>query len=196
MLTAYVEIMLAVSDIAAARAGADELSGIASEADVPLLHAMTAHAQGSVLIGEGDPRAALVALRRAWRAWQGLEVPYEAARVRTLVGIACRDLGDEDTAQMELDAARLAFDQLGAGPDVARVDDLTLIPEQRAAGGLTPREVQVLRLVATGRTNRAIASDLLLSEKTVARHVANIFTKLGVSSRSAATAYAYEHGLA
>ena len=123
-------------------------------------------------------------------------MPYEAARVRTLVGVACRDLGDEDTAQMEFDAARRVFDELGAAPDLARVDRLGLALAPVAAGALSPREVQVLRLVATGKTNRAIASDLFLSEKTVARHLSNIFAKLGVSSRSAATAYAYEHGLA
>ena len=96
---------------------------------------------------------------------------------------------------MEFDAARRVFDQLGAAPDLARVDALAPATAPPAAGGLTAREVQVLRLLATGKTNRAIAADLFLSEKTVARHVANIFAKLGLSSRSAATAYAYEHDL-
>jgi DNA-binding NarL/FixJ family response regulator len=108
---------------------------------------------------------------------------------------ACRDLGDEDTALMELDAARWAFQQLGAEPDITRLDELSRRADATAAGGLTAREVQVLRLVAAGKTNRAIAGDLFLSEKTVARHVSNIFTKLGLSSRSAATAYAYQHDL-
>jgi DNA-binding NarL/FixJ family response regulator len=134
-------------------------------------------------------------LRRAWAAWQQVDAPYEAARARVLIGLACRQLGDEDSAEMELDAARWAFRQLGAASDTARVDALSRTTAASAAGGLTGREAQVLRLVATGKTNRAIATDLFLSEKTVARHVSNIFSKIGLSSRSAATAYAYEHGL-
>ena len=140
-------------------------------------------------------RAALQHLRHAWMAWQDLEVPYEAARVRVLIGLACRELGDEDGAEMELDAARWVFRQLEAAPDLARAEALTQKPAGRAAGGLTARELQVLRLVAAGQTNRSIAADLFLSERTVDRHVSNTFTKLGVSSRAAATAYAYQHQL-
>jgi DNA-binding CsgD family transcriptional regulator len=150
---------------------------------------------GAVRLGEGDPRAALSALRQAWAAWQDLEAPYETARVRVLIGLACRELGDEDSGQMELDAARWVFRQLGAGPDLTRVEALAQKVAAAPAGRLTAREVEVLRLVAAGKTNRAIATDLFLSEKTVARHVSNIFTKLGLSSRSAATAYAFEHDL-
>ena len=106
LLAAYVEIMLAAGDVAAARVAADELSAIAGDLGAPLLGAMAAHAQGAVLLGEGDPPAALAALRRAWTAWQELEAPYEAARVRVLVGLACRELGDQEGAEMELDAAR------------------------------------------------------------------------------------------
>ena len=132
-------------------------------------------------LAEGDARAALAALRRAWAAWQELDAPHEAARARVLIGLACRALGDEDGAAMELDAARWAFDELGAAPDVARIDALVADRAPReAAGGLTARELEVLRLVAAGKTNRAIAADLVLSEKTVARHVSNIFAKLGV----------------
>jgi DNA-binding CsgD family transcriptional regulator len=160
-----------------------------------MLHAASAHALGAVLLAEGDARAACEALRRAWSAWQELEVPYEAARVRVLVGLACRALGDDDTAAMEFDAARWAFRQLGAVPDLANVEALFGKPVARAAGGLTAREVEVLRLVAAGKTNRAIGDDLVISEKTVDRHVSNMFTKLSLSSRAAATAYAYEHGL-
>jgi DNA-binding NarL/FixJ family response regulator len=127
--------------------------------------------------------------------WQQLDAPYEAARARVVVALACRALGDEDAARMELDAARQVFERLSAGPDLARVEALTGATRSRAGHGLTAREVEVLRLVATGRTNRAIAAELFLSEKTVARHLSNIFTKLGVSSRSAATAYAYRHDL-
>jgi DNA-binding CsgD family transcriptional regulator len=144
---------------------------------------------------QGDARAALVALRRAWRVWQELEAPYKAARVRVLVGLACRALGDDDTADLELEAAQGVFAQLGAAPDLARVDSLTRHVPSVDAHGVTPRELQVLRLVAAGKTNKAIAAELVLSERTVDRHVSNIFTKLSVSSRAAATAYAYEHQL-
>ena len=195
LLPAFVEIVLAEGDVEAARAGADELAAIAAELDAPLLHAVSAHASGAVLLQEGDPRAALTALRRAWNIWKALEAPHEAARVRVLIALACRDLGDQDTAEMELDAARWVFQQLSAAPDLARVDALSRQADGRDTGGLTAREAQVLRLVAAGMTNRAIAADLILSEKTVARHVSNIFTKLDVPSRAAATAYAYEHGI-
>jgi DNA-binding CsgD family transcriptional regulator len=195
LLAAYVEIMLAAGDVAAARARADELSAIAGGLEAPLLGAVAAHANGAVLLVEGDARAALDALRGAWTAWQELKAPYEAARVRVLVGLACRGLGDQEGAELELDAARGVFQQLGAVPDLARAQALSRKPAPKAAGGLTGREVQLLRLVAAGKTNRTIAAELVLSERTVDRHVSNIFAKLGVSSRAAATAYAYEHQL-
>jgi DNA-binding CsgD family transcriptional regulator len=195
LLAAYVEIMLAAHDVAAARVAADELSAIAGDLGAPLLGAVAAQARGAVLLGEGDPPAALAALRRAWTTWQELEAPYEAARVRVLLGLACRALGDQEGAELELDAARGVFQQLGAEPDLARVEALSWKPAPKAAGGLTAREVQLLRLMAAGKTNRAIAAELVLSERTVDRHVSNIFAKLGVSSRAAATAYAYEHQL-
>jgi DNA-binding CsgD family transcriptional regulator len=194
LLAAHVEIMLVVGDVQAARAAAEDLAEIAAALDASFLYAASAQAMGAVLLAEDDARSALGVLRPAWTDWQELDVPYEAARVRVLIGLACRELGDQDSAQMELDAARWVFRQLGAGPDIARVESLSRkVPT--AAGGLTAREVEVLRLVATGKTNRAIAADLFLSEKTVARHLSNAFTKLGVSSRAAATAYAFEHGL-
>lgn len=195
VLAPYVEIMLGAGDVQAARAAADELAEIAVELEAPLLHAVSAHATGAVHLAEGDARAGLAALRQAWAAWQELEAPYEAARVRVLIGLACRELGDEDSAQMEFDAARWVFRQLGAGPDLVRVEALTRKVAVTAASGLTRREVEVLRLVAAGKTNRAIAADLFLSEKTVARHVSNIFTKLDLSSRAAVTAYAFAHDL-
>lgn len=195
LLAAHVEIVLATGNLQAARAAADELSKVAADLDAPLLHAVSAHATGAVLLAEGEARAALAALRRAWTTWQELEAPYEAARVRVFIGLSCRELGDEDTTEMELDAARRVFRQLGAAPDLARVEALSRKADAKAAGGLTAREVQVLRLVAAGKTNRAIAAELFISDKTVARHVNNIFTKLGLSSRSAATAYAYQHDL-
>jgi DNA-binding NarL/FixJ family response regulator len=160
-----------------------------------MLDAMVAHAKGAVDLTEGDARSSLLSLRRAWRSWQELEVPYEAARVRVLLGLACRALGDDDTAALELEAARDLFAQLGAAPDLARVDSLTRRAPFVDDRGLTARELQVLSLVTAGQTNRAIASELVLSERTVDRHLSNIFAKLGVSSRTAATAYAYKHKL-
>jgi DNA-binding NarL/FixJ family response regulator len=147
------------------------------------------------LLAEGDAPAALVALRDAWRVWRELQVPYEAARVRVLLGRGCWALGDEEAAAMELAAARTGFAQLGAAPDLAQLEALAHRDAAARAHGLTARELQVLRLLATGTTNRAIASELVVVEKTVDRHVSNIFTKLGVSSRAAATAYAYQHRL-
>ena len=191
----FVEIVLASGDIGAARAGSDELSVVAAEMNAPFLHALSCHTAGAVLLAEGDVGAALAALRQAWAGWRKLEAPYEAARVRVLIACACRALGDDDSAEMELDAARAVFQQLGAAPDLGRVEELSRITAGNDAGGLTARERQVLALVATGRTNRAIAAELVISEKTVASHVSHIFTKLGLSSRTAATAYAYEHSL-
>jgi len=195
LLPAFVEIALAAGDLPAARGAAGELAEAAGELDAPLLRATAAAADGEVLLAEGDPRAALAALRAAWAGWQELEAPYEAARARVGIGLACRALGDRDSAAMELDAARWAFQRLGAAPDLARLEALAGDGPAAPPGGLTAREVEVLRLVATGRTNRAIANELVLSERTVERHVSNILTKLGVPSRAAATAWAYEHRL-
>ena len=195
LLPAHVAIMLDVGDVRTARDAARELTEIADDYDTPALRAAADHALGAVLLAEGDARGALVALRRAWQVWRELDAPYEAARVRVLIALGCRALGDDDAAALELDAARRVFVQLGAAPDVSRVDTLTRRQTDTLAHGLTARELQVLRLLATGKTNRAIAADLVLAEKTVDRHVTNIFTKLAVSSRAAATAYAYEHRL-
>lgn len=194
LLGPLVEIMLAAGSIATARVAADEMTRIADEVGAPLLTAMAGRANGAVLLAEGDPGAALAALRASWTTWHALDAPYEAARVRVLIGLACRELGDRDSAAMELDAAREVFQNLGALPDLARLaglDEGAAAP----AGGLTAREIEVLRLVSAGKTNRAVAAELVISDKTVARHLSNIFDKLGVSSRAAATAYAYEHDL-
>jgi ATP/maltotriose-dependent transcriptional regulator MalT len=195
LLPAYVEIMLAIGDIQEARSACRELKEISARYESGMLGAMSAHAEGAVALAEGDARAALLALRQAWQVWQELEAPYEVARVRMLLGLACRALGDDDTAALELEAAEDVFTQLGAAPDLARLDSLTKHALSVDDHGLTARELQVLRLVAAGETNRAIASELVVSERTVDRHVSNIFTKLGVSSRAAATAYAYKHQL-
>ena len=196
MLGPYAEIVLACGDdVVAARAAADELAGLAAELDKPFLHALSALVIGAVLLAEGDPNGALSSLRRAWRGWRELEAPYEAARTRVLIAIACRGLGDDDGAEMELDAAGAVFAELGATPDVALVASLSRLGAVSLPGGLTAREVEVLALVAKGLTNRDIARQLVISERTVASHVGHIFTKLGLTSGSAATTYAYEHGL-
>lgn len=194
LLPAHAEIALAVGDIGEARSAADELSAIAGDYDILMLRAIAAQIQGMVALAAEDPQSALVSLRAARATWQELDAPYETARTRVLIGSACRMLGDENTAALELDQATTAFEQLGALPDLARVETLVR-PDTRETHGLTPRELEVLRLVAAGRTNRDIASKLVVSEHTVARHVQNIFTKLGVSSRTAATAFAFEHRL-
>jgi DNA-binding CsgD family transcriptional regulator len=193
LLAAYVEIMLAADDLDSARPAADELATIAGQREAPVLEAMAAHAMGMVLLAENDARAAVAVLRQAWLTWRDLEAPYEAARVRVAVGQACRHLGDEDGARLELQAALSAFRTLGAMSDLACTE--RLLAPAASSCGLSTRELEVLAVLATGMTNRAIAGELAISEKTVARHVANIFTKLGLSSRAAATAYAYEHGL-
>jgi len=195
LLGAAVEIMLARHDIASARAAADELSQIARTFESRVLHATAAQACGVVSLAAGESGAALELLRSALTAWQELHAPHEVGRIRELIGRAYRLLGDEEGAQMEFDAAQDTFDRLGAAPDAARVASLVAQPTAPVSGALTGREVEVLRLVATGKTNRAIALDLSISEKTVARHLSNIFTKLDLPSRSAATAYAYEHKL-
>lgn len=195
VLAASVEIMLEEDDPDAARAAADELARIAAELDMPLLSAMSAQADGAVRLAEDDARGAVAALHRAQSSWQELRAPYEVARVRVLLASACRRLGDADTARMELDAAREVFGEVGARPDLARLDDLAGRGQADAAAGLTAREVEVIRLVAAGLTNREIADELVISTKTVARHLNNIFTRLGLANRAAATAYAYEHEL-
>lgn len=195
VLAAYVEIMLAADDVDAARAGVEELEAIAADFDSTYLEAVATEGRGAVLLGSGDPARASKALRQAWQTWQALDATYETARVRLLMARACRELGDHDTADMELDAASLVFQRLKAAPALEQVNELSRRPEQAPPGGLTPREVEVLQLVATGATNREVADILVISEKTVARHVSNMFTKLGVGSRAAATAWAYEHDL-
>ena len=195
LLPTYIEIMLSSGDIGEARHASDELQEISVRYESVMLDAMAAHARGAVDLSEDDARAALLALRRAWQMWQELEVPYEVARVRVLLGEACRALGDEDTAALEVEAAYYIFEQLGAAPDLVRLEPLTRSSASVPARGLTSRELEVLRLVADGETNRAIAIELIVSERTVDRHVSNIFAKLGVSSRAAATAHAYRHQL-
>jgi DNA-binding CsgD family transcriptional regulator len=188
LLPAYVEIMLACGDTAAAREACAELERLAAGHASEQLGAIAAQARGAVELADGEPVAALPVLRRACRTWQELAAPYETARVRVLIADACRALGDRDAAAIELQEAQATFGRLGVQPEVGR-------PARPATAGLTARELEVLRLVATGKPNKAIAAELVLSERTVDRHVSNILAKLGVGSRTAAAAYAFEHGL-
>jgi DNA-binding CsgD family transcriptional regulator/tetratricopeptide (TPR) repeat protein len=195
VLDAYVEIVLAANDVTGARTASIEMAEIAAQYGVPFLRALSGRATGAVLLAEGDPRNALVELRQSWSIWCELHAPYDAARVRLLIARACRDLGDEANALLQLNAARQTFMELGAAVDLAQAETLVSKDGQKPTGPLSEREVEILRLVATGLTNRRIAERLHISDKTVARHVSNIFTKLDLSSRSAATAYAYDHKL-
>lgn len=198
LLAAAVEVRLAAGEVEDARAAADELAAAAARLGMPLLRGESGYASGAVtLAGDGDPQAALAALRAACGSWQELDAPYQTARVRTLIGVACQQLGDTDTAQLEWEAARQVFTELEAAPELTRLAELTGAGTAGAGpDGLSPREREVLRLVAAGSGNREIAATLVISEKTVERHLSNIFHKLGVGNRAAATGYAYRHGLA
>ncbi len=193
VLPAAVDVLLAVDAVDEARTVAAELERVAAAAGSVAMLALSAYASAAVELASGDASGALPYLRKSRQLWGRVECPYEVARVRLLTGRALTALGDEGSARQDLEAARDAFLALGAVPmadEAAR-----LIEPDRLPGGLTAREVEVLRLVASGRSNPQIAADLVLSEKTVARHLSNIFTKLDVGSRTAAAAYAYENGL-
>ncbi len=193
LLPARVQIAVACGEFDAANEAVTELAAIAADFESPALLAEAASAQGRVALATGDASAACGVLRRALERWQELDVPYEVATARLLLSQACRVAGDEDGALASLAAAQAIFDHLGASLDTRFIDDLRRPPA--LPDGLTNREAEVLRLVASGRSNKDIATALSLSERTVARHLSNIFTKTGVTSRSAATAYAFEHGL-
>ena len=206
----------------AARAATEELASLCTSIDMPLLHALAEQSEAALLFHDGDAAAALVPLRRAWSRWLGLDAPFEAARCRALLARLCAALGDEESARLEREAARAVFSELGAAPALAGPEqrppvapDARTAPDRTApaptapapttgsdarhaadAGPLTARETEVVRLVSAGLSNRKIAAELFISEKTVARHLSNIFTKLGLTSRAAVTAYAYQHGLA
>jgi ATP/maltotriose-dependent transcriptional regulator MalT len=196
VLAAYVEIMLAAGEVDAAGAAVDELEGIAADFDSSYLEAVAAEGRGAVFLASGEPARAAELLRQAGQAWRSLGAPFETAQVRLRLACARRELGDHEAAELELDAAAQVFQRLKAAPALMRVDELSHDPEPAAPGGLTPREVEVLRLVATGATNREVAQALVISEKTVARHLSNMFVKLGIGSRAAATAWAYDNDLA
>ncbi|MCB5274723.1 Transcriptional regulatory protein DegU [Arthrobacter sp. SO5] len=212
LLAARVQIEVAAGDALAARAAVEELTSLCASTDMPMLHALAEQSQAVLLFHEGDPGAALVPLRRAWSRWLSLDAPFEAARCRALLARLCAALGDEESARLERESARAVFSELGAAPALSELEhSLPLAPDARTApaprtgndaqhaadaGPLTAREAEVVQLVSAGLTNRSIAAELFISEKTVARHLSNIFTKLGLTSRAAVTAYAYQHGLA
>lgn len=190
----YVEITLAIGDVAAARSAADELGAVAGRLGLPLPTAQHLQVEGTVLLAENQPEPALSALRPALAVWRELDAPYEAARTRVLLAAACRAVGDDDGAEMELASAIPVFDRLNAVRDAAAARGGSQLAA-RSPSGLTRREEEVLAHIAKGLTNRQIAERLVVSEKTVATHVGHILTKLGLPSRAAATAYAYEHDL-
>jgi len=193
LIPAYIEIALAANQVGDARIAADELETLANEFDAPFLRALATHSSGAVLLAQGTPSVALPVLRTALRSWRDLDVPHQAARVRLLIGHACRDLGDVATAELEWEVARDSLEKLGAIPDLK---GLALVRAGGPVSGpLSRREAEVLAQLATGKSNREIAAQLFISEKTVARHLSNIFMKLQVGSRAEATAYAYRHGL-
>jgi ATP/maltotriose-dependent transcriptional regulator MalT len=194
-LEAAVRVMLAAGDLEQARSAAEELSRIARAVGAPLLAASSAHATGAVLLAEGDIPGAAISLREACRIWRDLEIPYEQAETCLLLAVVCERRGDEDGRRLEIDVARKLFTRLNAA---ASLTGIAAPPERGTAGaasGLSERELQVLRLLASGKTNRAIAEALFISEKTVARHVSNIFDKVGVSSRTGAAAWAFHHNV-
>ena len=190
VLPAKVEIALAAGETEEARAACSELRELAQRYESAMLDAIVGHAQGAVALAEGDVSGALSSLRHAQRIWLELDAPYEVARTRELIARGCSALGDDEAGTLELAAARELYERLGARPDLAR-----LSTRSGSKYGLSERELEVLRLVASGKSNRDIASTLVISEHTVARHLQNIYAKLGLSSRAAATAFAFEHEL-
>jgi DNA-binding NarL/FixJ family response regulator len=204
LLPAAVEILLALGERDEARGACGELEAIAARAaaencrsaeTTEILGALAAQARGAVQLADGEAQTAVASLRRAFQVWQQMAAPYPAARLRVLLAEACRALGDDESGRQELRFARETFVRLGATPDVARIDAPASGQGAGARSGLSPRELEVLRLLASGKTNKVIAKQLFLSEKTVDRHVSNIFTKINVASRAAATAFAYQHQL-
>ncbi len=192
LLPAFVQIAVAAPDLAAADTGVRELEGIASRFDAPMLYALAALARGRLQLAEGDPNNASATLHRAVRQWEELQVPYEVATALTLLGQAQGDAGHDAAAKESFARARALFEQVGARLDAADIDPTA---RARRPVGLTEREVQVLCLIARGQSNKEIAAALHLSAKTVSRHLTNIFNKIGVTSRAAATAFAFEHDL-
>jgi len=193
LLPGAIEVLLAGDELATARALVAELVAVGDAFETSSLRGMADYAVGALALAEDRPDEALPALRLALQRWRELDWPYEAARAQAVVGRALRALGDEESATAELEGAARALAALGAKPAAHEVE--RLLTSRPLPGGLTAREAEVLRLVASGRSNPEIAAALFLSEKTVARHLSNIFGKLDVPSRTAAAAYAFDHGL-
>jgi len=194
LLEAAVEVDLVAGRIDSAEDAVAEMETMAEALPTTAARSTVAAARGAIALAEGCPGDALVHLRDAVNGWRELGVPYEAAMVGVRIAEACRVLGDEDGVRMELRAALATFERLGAGPDADRAREL--LPDRPAAASrLSPREIEVLRLIVDGRTNAEIAAELYLSERTVHRHVSNILTKLGVRSRTAAAILAVQHEL-
>jgi DNA-binding NarL/FixJ family response regulator len=193
-LPAAVEIRIAVGDHDGAVTAARDLAEIAAATQSEIVDAMAAHARGAVHLAAGAAREALQPLRAAFATWQHVGAPYIAARIRVAIAGALQALGDDEGAELERDAARAVFEELGAVPDLARIEARSAARAgAESRFGLTARELEVLRLIARGHTNAAIARELFVSVKTVDRHVSNIFDKLDVPTRAAATAFAYQH---
>jgi DNA-binding CsgD family transcriptional regulator len=195
LLPAYIQIMLSAAELDEARNACRELERIGEALDTDMLRAAAAQAQGAIALAEGDARGALGPLRRAVTLWQQLAAPYEVARVRALIGVACRALGDLEAGSLEFDAARAMFESLGALPDLARLNSVAKGAASAGRSPLTRRELEVVRRIAAGMTNKMIAEELGVSERTVDRHVSNILGKINVPSRAAAAAYAYKNEL-
>jgi len=193
LLPGAIAVLLVGNELEAARPLVAELVAVGEAFESRSLSAMAGFAVGALALAENRPEDALAPLRAALQRWRELDWPYEAARTQVLVGRALRGLGDEESATAELEGAARALAALGAGPAAQEVE--RLLTSRPLPGGLTAREAEVLRLVASGRSNPEIAAALFLSEKTVARHLSNIFGKLHVPSRTAAAAYAFDHGL-
>lgn len=195
LLPTVVSVMLASKQTEEAFAATKELCEIANEFDAPYLYGMSAYCQGAVFLGIGNIQLALEHLQKALRLWNALHLPYETARTRELKGLVYRELNDNDNSDVELASAKWIFEQLNAAPDLQRISQLWKKKRDHQVHGLTLRELQVLRLVASGKTNKSVADELFISERTVDRHVSNIFNKLGVSSRVSATAFAFKNEL-
>jgi DNA-binding CsgD family transcriptional regulator len=192
LLPPLIEILVAVGALEEARAAYDALEELGPRFDTPALTAVSRYTRALLELAEGDALAASRSATESVARWQEVGAPYGEARARVVCGVACKALGDEDGFDVALDAAQATFERLGAQTDLAQ---LLALRGKGQSHGLTPRELEVLRQVVQGKTNKAIAKELFLSVKTIDRHLSNIFVKLGVSSRAAATAYAYEHGL-
>ena len=195
LLPAFVRIMIATEQSEEAHQATEELSSIAKAFDAPYLHGMSSYCLGAVLLSKGEIHLALEHLQKALKYWNTLDLPYESAQTRELKGIAYQKLNDKDNVTVHLAAAQWIFEQLEAKPDLERVNQLLSKKRQHDTRGLTLRELQVLSRLTSGKTNKFIAGELYISERTVDRHVSNIFNKLGVFSRTEATAFAFKHEL-